>query len=130
MLKNTKRNGKFTELPDWTRRQADRPRCELCDRIYRRIYIQPGGPVRLKQVIHHIFARRWLHTYCGEEHAPVNLISLCMRCHGWVTGIEERLFAGDTHGFITGLRTINFPMQRVKDAASHYGLHEVLKWFS
>ncbi len=59
----------------------------------------------------------------GPENARVNLILLCTKCHG-IKGPLERCLTEKSNilGYVQGMRAMNFPLDRLKDAFHYYGL--------
>lgn len=55
------------------------------------------------------------------KHDDVNLLSLCKPCHFKKTHAERCVLVGDRLGFIEKLKLMNYPMDRVEAALTHWG---------
>jgi hypothetical protein len=79
------------------------------------------------ETLDHILPRRFLLRFKKKPHELVNLVSLCQVCHGQKKKAEYRLFAVDMISYVEELQRIQYPMNRLAEAAKHYGFPEVLK---
>jgi len=86
-------------------------RCGVCN-----------GPLPRPQV-DHIIPELFLFQHgLLNVHALENLIAIHARCHGRKKTVEDLLFRGDKLGFLSGLRCLGWPMERVEAALKFYGL--------
>ena len=122
-----KRVGAFTAIPAPARFKAHRTRCQVCRQRYDVIsspFAANDTPfVILNEVIHHLIARRFCEEHGIYPHADANLISICQLCHGRANRIEDKLWHGDFVGFITEMRRINFPVDRIVAFAASVGFN-------
>ena len=72
--------------------------------------------------------RRFLLPRGLAPHREINIVSICATCHGSKLKHETRIFAGDVYGYLEGLRSINYPLERIREAAHHYRFREVEKF--
>lgn len=100
--------------PDWPQRSKeararDNHTCQVCGKP------QQKGQ---KLSVDHIIPYRIV-----KENALVNLISICRApCHAIKTqGAERKFLRGDILGFLEGLRTNSWPMERVEAAIKYWG---------
>jgi 5-methylcytosine-specific restriction endonuclease McrA len=134
--RNLKRDGDFTGMLGPVRHAALRLFCEVCGERYGGMVVnrELDGHLNqalfldVKQIVDHIFPRRFLAKRKLDPHVQVNLLSLCSSCHGKKKIAETRIFAGDVHGFMKGLNKIGYPMERVVAAARHYGFPEIAQF--
>lgn len=73
----------------------------------------------------HVLPERFLRfRFPGKDvHALINLLPACRSCHGIKTGVDRCLWrVMDILGFISGLKKLNAPMDKVYDAMAFYGL--------
>ena len=87
------RPGDFTVLPRKMYLAAKRARCQIpaCHAVYQSLKSYASHPGRLtlvKQHIHHLIPRRYLHQYAIYEHYQGNLLSVCATCHGRVDEMQ------------------------------------------
>ena len=127
------RPGDFTVLPHKMYLAAKRARCQIqdCHAVYQSLKSYASHPGRLtlvKQHIHHLVPRRYLHQYAIYEHYQGNLLSVCATCHGRAKVVEDRLFLADLMGFMEGMRRINFPVRKIAGFACSVGLTEFQRW--
>jgi len=127
------RPGDFTVLPHKMYLAAKRARCQIpdCHAVYQSLKSYASHPGRLtlvKQHIHHLIPRRYLHQYAIYEHYQGNLLSVCATCHGRAKIVEDRLFLADLMGFMEGMRRINFPVRKIAAFACSVGLTEFQRW--
>ena len=122
-----KRVGAFTAIPAPARMKAHRKSCQVCHQRYEKIAtpidVTDKPLVVLNEVIHHLLARRWCEEQGIDPHAIENLISICQLCHGRANRIEDRLWHGDFVGFLTEMRRINFPVERIVQFAASVGFN-------
>ena len=126
MLKNeVRREGLFTQIPKYVRKQVLRTHCSLCKLRYNQVVTLPGNKIVFpKQVLHHLISRRFLQEHGIYEHHVSNLISICNREHSKLLRIEDRLFQGDVIGFLTGCKMVGIPPERIIKFALSVGLKE------
>lgn len=130
MIKSSRRDGPWSEMPPEVVRAAHRPICTICGRAYGRISVGAAGAfLKVEEAIHHIFARRWLEKQDLYPHDPENLVSICKSDHAKLLQSEECLWRGDVLGFIQGMNAAGLPLELITVAARHYELMEVLKVF-
>ncbi|MHB8413285.1 MAG: hypothetical protein ACYDDI_15255 [Candidatus Acidiferrales bacterium] len=80
-----------------------------------------GTVVRRHPTIDHIIPELLLfHFGITNPHARENLICICDPDHGRKKTVEDRLFRGDKLGFLSGLRQLGWPMERVENALKLY----------
>jgi len=120
------RIGDFTAIPAPARMKAHRPNCQVCGQKYD-IISSPFAAtdqafIIVDEVIHHLLARRWCMEQGIDPHDIANLISICQVCHGRANRIEDRLWRGDIVGFMTEMRRINFPVERIVAFAASVAL--------
>lgn len=118
------RFGEYLKMPSWLSENASRKSCEACHRKYGTIDMERF--VQVKQICDHIFPVRFLLRLRLNPHLSINVVSICAGCHGRKLRYETLIFAGDVLGFMAGLRRIGYPMQRVREAAAHYGFTEAM----
>lgn len=119
------RTGKFTAIPAPHRMKAHRKKCQVCGQAYDKILSWVnGGVIVLNEHIHHLIPRRWLNEHGIFEHSMENLLSICNYCHGKAKVIEDCLWHGDLLGFLSGMRRINFPVEKIVAFALSVGLEE------
>ena len=127
MLKNdVTRKGKFTPIPRFIRKQVSRNHCEVCGRVYGKLY-RNGVTFRLnnpKQHIEHLIPRRWLEEHGIYEHHVSNLLSVCNYCHAPKAKLEDRLYQGDVLSYLQGLSRLGYPVGKVVKFAVSVGLKE------
>lgn len=75
-----------------------------------------------KLSVDHIIPYRLMIQWEINPNAAVNLASLCINCHPVKTAYERDLLAGDVVGFLSGLRWMHYPSDRVKAACEYAGL--------
>lgn len=124
-----KRTGKFTQIPKNVRRQVVRRNCQVCGRLYNRVYAVTDSCSRQKirfpkQVIDHLIPRRWLNAHGIFEHHVSNLLSVCNYCHGPKAKLEDRLYQGDVLSYLQGLKRLHYPVEKVVAFALSVGLKE------
>ena len=126
MLKNeVNRRGSFTPIPRFIRKQVSACSCAVCGRQYGRIYMVEHGKIRNpKQHIEHLIPRRWLHEHGIYEHHPTNMLSVCNYCHAPKAKLEDRLYQGDVLSYLSGLKKLNYPVEKVVRFALSVGLKE------
>lgn len=131
------RPGDFTVIPHKMYLAAKRRRCQIatCHAVYQSLKSyksnyssNPGRLTFVKQHIHHLLPRRWLHQHAIYEHYLGNLLSVCATCHGRAKVAEDRLFVADLMGFMEGMRRINFPVRKIAAFAVSVGLKEFQRW--
>jgi 5-methylcytosine-specific restriction endonuclease McrA len=91
-------------------RERDEKKCCICGSF------TSGIPKKKSMPVDHIIPRRLMQQWGMNAHDLSNLACLCCACHGKKTGVEWALFEGDVIGFVTGLRSINYPKNRVMTA--------------
>lgn len=80
------------------------------------------GPLPRPQV-DHIVPEQFLFQFgVPNVHEQVNLLAIHARCHGKKKTVEDLLFRGDKLGFLSGLRRLGWPMERVEAALRFYRL--------
>ena len=113
-------------IPQTLRDEAKRNRCEACGRAYGEwVYTTRGRVIRLKQVIDHIFPRRWLLNFRETPNISVNLVSICNSCHPQKIKAENALFEGNALTYVRELRRLLWPSRIIRRAAEFYRLQEV-----
>jgi hypothetical protein len=133
MLKKPfKRTGKFDAIPKSMKRQCRSYNCACCGMPYWYTAKLMNGELvtmhNAKEALDHIFPRRFCSHLGLSPHRPWNILSICNVCHGRKKKSEERLWRGDTFGYIQALKQMNYPIDMVKYAAEQYGFKEVLSW--
>jgi len=134
MLKSkVERKGDFTPIPAGIRKRIKAEYCACCGKAYVVRTLLPYSnrqfvEVKTKHVAEHIFPRRWCVEQMLDPHKLWNLASVCVNCHGKKKHAEDRLWHGDTFGFIQGLKQMSYPMELVRYAAEKYGLKEIFSW--
>lgn len=119
-----RRKGNWTKIPAPMRMKAHRKKCQVCDKPYERFHSINGTVLYYSEAIDHLVPRRWLNEHGIYEHFQQNLLSVCTVCHGKKKGFEDRLFQGDLFGYLQGLRSIGYPVERVVAFALSVGLKE------
>jgi ribosomal protein S14 len=131
MLKTpVNRVGKWTEIPKHERSKAERRTCTICGSYYGQMkrYNIGRAWVKVRQVLDHMIPRRWLEEHGIYAHSWEGLCSICQVCHGKKKGFEDRLFQGDVYSFLQGLRSMNYPVERVLALAKSLNLKEFEGW--
>lgn len=132
MLKTkVQREGAFTPIPKSVRKKCERKACEICSAVYGSMRCKEGRVDRLIWVVehlHHLLARRWLVERGIDPHVEANFISVCAECHGKCKKAEDRLFQGDVFAFLSELKQVGIPIDRVVRFASAVGLAEFSGW--
>ena len=72
--------------------------------------------------VDHIIPRRMVHAWGNDPHQICNLVYLCRSCHGRKGMAENKILRGDFVGFVTELKAMNYPMNRVREAFLQFGL--------
>ena len=130
MLKATgPRQGRWTGMPPRLRREAKRKKCSVCRIAYGFVRFDQRGMgikkvIRAKEHIHHLIPRRYLEDRHRDPHFPLNLISICAECHGKMKLAEDRLFSGDLFGWLSEMRRIQMPLNRIYEVARKLTLVE------
>lgn len=75
-----------------------------------------------KLSVDHIIPYRLMIQWDINPNAAVNLASLCINCHPVKTAHEVALLAGDVVGFLSGLRWMHYPDDRVRAACEYASL--------
>ena len=97
-------------IPQTLRDQACRIRCEACDEPYGTFVRTPRGRVvKARQIIDHLFPRRWLLNFNATPNVSVNLLSVCQVCHPRKLRAENYLFEGNALSYVQELRRLNWP---------------------
>lgn len=126
------RPGDFTPIPHKMWQAVKRHRCQVvtCHAVYDTLksYKTSMRLTIVKQHIHHLIPRRWLHSQGIYEHHHGNLFSVCATCHGRAKVVEDRLFVADLVGFMEGMRSINFPVRKIAAFAVSVGMKEFQRW--
>lgn len=117
-MKRVERTGEYTQMPSWLIEQSTRAHCEVCGCKYGTL---DARFIKRKQCVDHLFPVRFLLALGLEPHLSINTLSVCGSCHAKKLVHETRIFAGDVLGFLEGLNAIGYPMERVNEAAEHYG---------
>ena len=121
----TDRSGPWTEIPDSARLIVSRKKCSICGAKYGKLTaVSTLSIVLSKQAIDHLLPRRFLEGRGINPHRTGNLLSVCLVCHGKKVAFEERIFAGDTLGFLQGLNQAGYPVEKVIRFALSVGLKE------
>jgi hypothetical protein len=125
-----KREGDYTEIPKMLRFRCNRLLCTICKVKYGAILVAKDGKALIKavQALDHIWPVRFLLPRGLAPHREINIVSICATCHGSKLKHETRIFAGDVYGYLEGLRSINYPLERIREAAHHYRFREVEKF--
>ena len=116
------RKGAFTPIPKYIRKQVTRKSCAICLMPYNRVYTMGKGLRYPRQVIHHLLPRRWMNQHGIHEHHVTGLISICQFCHGQLKPAEDRLFQGDTFGFLQINKRAGIDPERIIKFALSVGL--------
>jgi hypothetical protein len=121
-----KREGQWTEMPVYVRKRAHRLKCQVCHRTYGTIRCRLSLTrfMLLREHIDHLIPRRWLKAHGINPHQANNLISVCGSCHGQKLGFENKFFHSDLYGYLSGLRSLNYPVSQVINFALSVGLKE------
>jgi hypothetical protein len=118
-------------MPPAIRKAARRRQCQVCASAYGslRAFRSTDDKTFMKIVQHidHLLPRRWLESQGIDPHQKKNLLSVCGSCHGKKKGFEDRLFAGDFIGWLSGLRTVNYPVNDIINFALSIGLKQFEK---
>ena len=124
------REGRWTEIPPHERAKVMRTHCSICGLRYGQLvqYHAKGSWVYCREALDHILPRRFLEMHGIYAHDYRGLLSICTRDHGLKKGFEDRLFQGDVFGFLSGLQSIGYPMDRVIAFAALLGLKEFSDW--
>ncbi len=123
------REGEYAPLPDHLGEQCRRPQCECCTKRYGQLVLGTSGTIlKVRQCLDHIFPVRFLEHLGVDAQVEINILSVCATCHGRKLPIETLIFAGDAFGYIRGLNRIGYPMERVMEAAWHYGFSTAAKF--
>ena len=119
------RTGPWSEIPDSARLIVSRKKCSVCGAKYGKLTaVSTLSIVLPKQAIDHLLPRRFLEGRGINPHRTGNLLSVCASCHGKKVAFEERLFAGDTLGFLQGIKQAGYPVEKVIRFALSVGLVE------
>lgn len=131
--KRIKREGDYVPMPRALMLKSRRMHCECCRTRYGQMRatasVDSAVFLKVKQVIDHIFAVRFLLPLKLDPHVEVNMVSVCGSCHGRKLKHEDKIFRGDVASFIAGLSSIGYPMDRVLKAAEHYDFIEQIAKF-
>lgn len=124
------RSGKWTGIPESTRRKVSRKRCSICRAKYGKLFFDKGKFEVWRPVEHieHLIPRRWLEERGLPEHDPKNLISVCQVCHGKAKAPEDRLYQGDVFGFLQGMKWAGFPVEKIVAFAVSIGWKGFAEW--
>lgn len=90
--------------------------------------VKANGFVYLRENLDHLIPRRWLEARGINPHQQVNILSVCGPCHGRKKGFEDKLFNADVVGWLSGLRSIGYPVDRILNFAIGAGLEEFRKF--
>jgi len=123
-----KRRGRWTEIPLGVRIAVSRNECQACGEKYGvvKMFYNKRLPVVGVEVqqLDHMIPRRWLVEQNIDPHQVGNLLSVCAHCHGKKKALEDRLWQGDVYSYLTGLKSINYPVHRVIGFALANGFPE------
>lgn len=120
-----KRKGNYENLgEDWNRRKPEQlaliqaPNCEVC-----KISLKQSMKKYESEFIrdHVVPVRHLTSLHVPGVSREVNLMAICVFCHGRKRAAEERLFRGDVMGFLRVLNEIGWPMERVIKALDSFG---------
>jgi 5-methylcytosine-specific restriction endonuclease McrA len=75
-----------------------------------------------KHSVDHIIPFRLMVQWGLDPNQPDNLVTTCGSCHGKKQGFEDRLIRGDVVGFLRGLVSIHYPLDRIRAACALAGL--------
>lgn len=112
---------------EWRKARADAEKnfCEIprCGTFLNNQLWDGGTVRRTHPPIDHIVPELFLFQHnIPDPHNPANLICVCKGCHGRKKTVEDRIFRGDRLGFLSGLRELGWPMERVEAVLKFYSL--------
>jgi hypothetical protein len=98
--------------------------CEMCGTEYTRRTTTVDGEkvLPILEHRHHILPRR-LAAKSGDPDLPINILSVCGKCHGTLKRIDQAILSSDWIGAVTVARVVHFPLDRLSAAAATYGFH-------
>ena len=128
--KRIKRYGDYRGMPKQLLMRCARIFCTVCNTHYGELRVARNVFLHVEQCLDHIWPVRFLLSLNLDPHQEVNIVSVCGTCHGKKLKHEDKIFAGNTAGFLEGLNKIGYPMDRVYEAGKHYGFTEAAKFIS
>lgn len=116
MLKARVRGRKYPRRKGW-REGINLCECESCHAVT----VEIGG------VCDHIVPERAVRLMSpGEDpHHKHNLAGLCRSCHAKKLAIERRLYVGDMHSYVQGMKGLGFTKERINKALVATGFGEL-----
>jgi 5-methylcytosine-specific restriction endonuclease McrA len=74
--------------------------------------------LRRKHPVDHTIPFRLMEMWGLDPNHYDNLLTMCDSCHGKKQSVEDKLLRGDVLGFIRGLVTMNYPIERIRAACA------------